>query len=391
MQPDGSVGVLVGISNQIMVFDRSGETRRTIELNETVGRLNYVAGLMPDDNGGWILHDFNGNPPIYRLDAEGKPKSSFTPKYEDGRTFRIVGEVQRAPDGRLWTSDGAALLRLTDDGIVDRVLGRPPTAESLDRIRCMTVDHRNRIYAVDNRSGVVQMFDAAGVRLGSLRPEPTDFQIQEGLGSITVAGDGSVYVQPTTMPLGANKGYLKFDGEGKRVGFEPAISEEVSDEWFCRPGGQERLVLGYSRAFLVDKDGKKTATMERRADRKWLENPRDAAVAADGSFVIVAAPSSWFGGNSQSVTFFSPDGAASRTIELEGPVFPRVAYNGRTAAVAHDEHVWLFDRQTGAAQSFKVPGTTEEKPWYEVYFSADGTELWLRESTATEIQRYAMP
>lgn len=386
-RPDGRVGVLIGISNQIVVLSDKGVRERTIDLDRSLGvKPNYVSGLDADEDGGWILHDFQGTPPVYRLDAAGRIKKAFEPRYSDGRVFRITGGVRRAPDGRLWTSDGAALLRLDGDGTVDLVLGRPPDASSIDRLASLAVDHQGHFYAADQRNGWVHVFDTGAKRLRILKPGPRDFAINHGIKSITVAGDGGVYCRTD------NDRHLKFTSDGTRAGFQPRISGSVRDRWFFRPGSLERVVLGYERAYLVDAAGKTNATIERRADGRWLAYPHEAAVARDGSFAIVAvpAPSALRPAGPPSVTFFSVRGAPTRTVDLPGMAYPGIAFDGKTGLIVSAETLLLVDAASGRARSFPIPGGKKPSGWVP-YASTTKKEAWLLDVEAKALHRYSLP
>lgn len=387
----GELGVLGGIDNKIVVFDTSGTVVRTIDLNSSLGhRPNYVAGLEADAGGGWILNDFNGSPPIYRLDSEGKVIAKFTPRFADGREFSMYGNVQRAPDGRLWTSDSASLLRLTDDGVVDFVIGRKPETNSLGEVRCATIDTKGNVYAVDAHNASVHVFDSQGKFLRLLKPDPTDFASTSGIGAITIDGEGAIYYLPASFSLNGSR-YLKIGADGKRVGFQKAISGEVCDEWFFRRQSQERLVLGYERAFLTDAEGIKTKTIERRADRRWLDKPDQAAFAPDGSFIILARPSSWADGDSTSVTLFSAAGEALKTFDLPRSIsYPRGATNGKTIIVTSGESAIVVDVASGGMKQWSLPPETE-KSWWEPFISPDGKELWCIDNERKSVFRFEMP
>lgn len=393
MRDGGGVGVLLGVANEVLVFDAAGNLTKTIELEKSMGRKpNYVAGLAPDADGGWILHDFNGAPPIVRLDAEGKVKSGFQPHYPDGRTFTLYGGVRRAPDGHLWTSDRSALLRLDEQGAVDRVLGRGPQAASLGQLRALAVAN-GLIYAVDGGNGSVHVFDAGGAWQRVLKPEPTDFPVSGGgIGSITVAGDGSVFYRTDTIAGFGAARYLKFGPDGARQGFQDSVGREVSEEWWFRPGTMEKLVLGYERAWLVGADGAVTATIERRADRKWLDKPHAAAVAPDGSFVISARPGNGlFSDVLPSMTVYAPDGTPKRTLDLTWHFqYARVAFNGKTAVASSAGDLVVLDANTGKAGVFHVPGA-DDKSWLTPFMSPDGGEVWVLDAQAKRLQRYALP
>ncbi len=388
VQPDGTVGILVGISDVICVFDEKGAFKRKIDLKSTLGRKpNYVSGLAEDAAGGWVLSDFSGTPSVYRLNADGGIVKSFTPHYADGRKLEIHGRLNRGPDGRLWTTDQAALLRLDDDGKVDLVVGRAPDASSLSDIHELVVTARG-IFAVDAHNYGIHIFDVLGKRQSILKPDPADFGSRNELATLAVAGDGSVYLGNRQM-FGGSK-YLKFAADGSRAGFERGMSGEVSDEWVFRPGSQERIVLGYERVFMVDAEGKKARTIERRADRKWLDHPHAAAIASDGTFAIIADPSSWSSGDGESVTFFTAGGEPVRTVELPGMRFARIALCGRHACIMDENTLTLIDSGTGECRQFTVPGDHKQS-WLYPYASPDGKEVWLLDGDAKTLERYALP
>ena len=57
------------------------------------------------------------------------------------------------------------------EGVVDRVLGSPPDAGQLGEGSAVYVDPRGRIYAADERTGAVHVFDPAGRPLRVCRPD----------------------------------------------------------------------------------------------------------------------------------------------------------------------------------------------------------------------------
>ena len=392
IRPDGSVGLLIGIKNCILEYDRTGKRTDTIKLaNAFTNSPQYVAGLEPDENDGWIVHDFAGNPPVVRLTADHTQKSSFTPHYPDGRTFRLRGDVRRAPGGRLWTSDRASLLRLADDGTVDLIIGPKPDSDSLDEIRAVTVDHTGRIYAVNGHTAAVHVFDSTGKQMRILRPDPTDFPTDCGIGSITVAADGEVFCRPSAIGMGESR-YLKFDAAGKREGFQSSLSGEVCDEWFFRPDSRERVVLGYERAFLYDVGGNRTRTLERRADSLWLANPFDAAVAPNGTFAILAR--SHTGGQSPapSVTLFSAAGDAVKTLELpNGGILARVAACDSAVAVLDGPSLLFINRETDKSAILLLPTAAGKNSYLIPFFSPDAKELWIFDQSSRRLERYRTP
>ncbi|MBX3356822.1 MAG: hypothetical protein KF745_00185 [Phycisphaeraceae bacterium] len=392
IRPDGTLGVLVGVPGLILKFDRDGSHTGMVSIEAGFGsRPNYVVGLEPDEDGGWIVHDFRGQPPVVRLSADNTKRASFTPHFDDGRTFRLYGDVRRAPNGRLWTSDRASILRLTEDGTVDMVIGAKPDNDTLGEIRAVTVDRAGRIYALDGHTAAVHVFDSSGRRTRILRPDPTDFPTDCGIGSITIAGDGEVYSRPTSIGPGKSR-YLSFDAAGNRVGLQPCRSDDVSEEWFFRPGTQECVVVGYERAFLYDADQEMTRTLERRADQLWLDYPFSAAVAPDGSFAILARAPFGSGGIPSSVTLFSAAGDALETHELpEESIIARAAASDHAVAVVSQRSLLYINRTANTAKTYTIPGDPASGSLLVPFFSPDAGELWLIDQAKHRVDRYKAP
>lgn len=389
----GGLALLTMFPNAIVAVGADGAVTRTIELAETLGyEPEYITDLAADGEG-WVLVDFGAESLVYLLDADGKSKSTFRCRFQDGRTFRPRGGVRRGPDGRLWTSDGTAFLRLTEVGVVDEVIGRAPgETATIGELRVTCVDQSGLIYAMDGLNGAVHVFDSRGQRLRVLRPDPSDFGNQAGMGSLAVDGDGCVYAMPSEMSFPNPARYLKFNADGGRAGFERRLTREVGEEWVFRPGGRERLVLVYDRAYLVNAGGEEKKPLQRRADRRWLEQIEGGAVAADGTFAVVGSPFSGIGSDaSPAVTVFSTEGEPLRTLDLPaGFASSRVAHTGDFTVLASGESLVVLDNRDGRARAFKVPGATS-KSWLWVSAGPDGREVWLRDSQSFTFRRFALP
>lgn len=389
--PDGSVAALTHVRNTIEFCGADGKHRRSLKLADVLGKKpNYPAGLEADAGGGLILHDFNGTPPVYRIDAGDKVIAALSPQFPDGRRFVIRGDVRAAPDGALWTSDGHALLRLDGGGIVDRILGPRPDEIGLDEIRAMTVDREGRIYAVDGRTAAVHVFGTDGVLLRTCTPEPTDFASGAGIGSITIDGEGGVYYLTDSH---ANRaGYLHFSQDCRRIGFEPLRIDRVREQWLFKPGTRERWVLGYRAIHLLDEHGDTLRSIERRPDGNWIEHVQEGAVGPDGSLALIASPDGRGMRGPAVVNVYRADGEPIRSIPLVAEsIFARVAFNGSIVATTDSDAVYLYDLKGGRPRKASLPADDAPGGWWHVYFSPDGAELWLRGTTSKDIQRYRIP
>ncbi|MGH7131371.1 MAG: hypothetical protein ACREJO_05445 [Phycisphaerales bacterium] len=392
---NGEVVALEGIRNQFRLFAaKTGEELRTISLADAIGyNPNYPTGVKPDSDGGFILYDFGGSRTIRRISAAGKETSNFTPAFEGGRTFRISGDVQRAPDGSLWTSDSHSLLRLTPDGLVDRVLGQKPGEGGLGKVRALTIGPTGMIYAISDRDARVHVFGADGKPQRVLEPKPDDFGVETGLGSITIADQGDVYYYPDDQYInGGRKGYLRFDAEGRRVGFEDLGSKASAGHWYFQPGTRKRWAVGFDALALVDADGKVVRNIDKRPNGDWLERPQHAAVARDGSLAVVATPDGWDARGPATINIYKPDGSPVKTLPLPGQsIFARVALFDRAVISTDGSEILIHPLDGGPLTRATLPQEQGEEDWWTLYPSPDGKELWGWKSQSAEIYRFKLP
>ncbi len=387
IREDGTVGALLGIQPQLVEYSAAGKETRRVDLTEAFPLApNYVAGLEAGEKGEWIVHDFGAARCVVRFG--GKEKAvAYSPHFPDGRTFRLAGDVRRAPDGKLWTSDGGALLRLDKAGQVDLVIGPKPDTNDIEEARAVAVDEHDQVYVLDGRTGKTHVFDAGGKTLRILTPEPTDFGTDVGPGSLTVDGTGAVYARPCSFGLAPCR-YLRFDEKGARTGLQSSKTGDITEEWYFRPGGQEMLIVGYERSYLFDASGKQAALVERRADGLWMERFEDAAVAGDGGFAVVA----WNGSiRSEAVTIFSAAGVAERDVEVANRSgIARVAIGKSLVAVMSGTTLQLVDRTTGKTKVFSVPGASD-RSYFVPALPRDGNEVWLIDGEGVRVEKFALP
>ena len=159
---DGKVAVVDVIGKTVQLFDRAGKHGHTVDLKKAWGREPaYPSDISADRDGGVVVQDFQGNPPIVQMKADGTVRAEVKPRLKDGGTFRL-SDAQVAPDGVLWVSDGHALYRLVESGTAHRVLGEPPDPRRFDEAAALTLDAKGQIYAVVARTGAVHVFRPDG-------------------------------------------------------------------------------------------------------------------------------------------------------------------------------------------------------------------------------------
>jgi hypothetical protein len=177
----GETLVIDNIQHLVTAFDAKGAPQRTIDLAKAWGRKpSYPSGISRDADGGFVCEDFGAAIPLVRMRADGTMKAGVQPRYADGRPTGRLFRVRAAADGALWGSDGEAVLRLGDDGVVERTIGAAADPGDLGEIAAVALDSSDRIHAADRRTGAVHVFSPEGKRQHVCRPDPGD--VTEALG-----------------------------------------------------------------------------------------------------------------------------------------------------------------------------------------------------------------
>ena len=389
---EGKIAVVDVIRKTLQFFDRSGKHHHTVDLKKAWGREpSYPSDLSADRDGGVVVGDFQGDPPIVRMNADGTVRAQMRPRLKDGRTFRL-SDTQVAPDGALWVCDGHALFRLLESGVVDRVLGEAPEPRKLDQVATVTLDGKGQIYAAVGRTGAVHVFGPDGRWLRVCVPATGDVPEELPMPHLTVANAGDVYLGLGSM---GSSSYLHFSPEGKRIGIASLGLDDIHEDWYCQPGTDHRWVLGYEKVYLVDGAGKAIRTVARRADRLWLERPETASVAPDGSIAVVSrAKGAILGARGEdpiAVSLYSPQGEPIRTFTLPSSIawsVARLAYDGQRVVVVGEKEVFLFDVSGKVVGRFNPP--QKDGDWLIPLLVPGKPELLLFDGRNT-LGRFGLP
>ncbi len=385
------VAVLDNIQQKVQLFDlKEGVFIKSIGLEKAWGRKpNYPSEISPENDGGVLVYDFQGSPPVVRMNPEGKISSQFRLKHKDGRAIDPTYGVRVSPAGRVWACDGASLVRVTDEGIADLVLGSVPGGAALGRIACLSVDQKGQIYAVDERSGEVHVFDQNGKSLRVCTPIKTDFARQLTMADIAVNERGEVFLSGgDSFP--EKPTYVHFGPDGQRVGTKQFALDNIKERWYPLPVNNRTLVVGYQDAFIVDADGKVQRKIQRRPDGMWLDHPDSASVAPDGSFAIVSGGS--LRGTRFFVNLYSADGDPIRTVILPATCMDYCfAYTGKYLATCTESAVCLFTPLGEPVLSFEYPLEKLKEHWWTCYSTKGGQELWMVSSGLKKVCRFGLP
>ena len=320
--PRDEIAVVDNIKNTIQLFDRQGDFLRYIELERTWGREpNYLSSLRSTSNG-FVVYDFEGSPPYVRTDSNGMATGGFEPRFADGR---LVDEhyFSVAPDGRIWVTDGDAICRLDAEGNVDRVVGEPPEPNSLSRIAASTIDGRGNIYAVDERTNAIHVFDSRGRSTHVCVMDPSEFRRAQYSPWLSVDDDGIVIL--SIDDLTPNGRFARFDASGRTL--PPLKFDRSVDKVGFQPGTDLVVALNSRGAMLLDPRGDVLRNIQRRPDGNWLIYPDGLCFSAEGTFAVV---------DDGAVGIYSETGEPQNTISLPSKVglAPRIAFDGNHLIVS---------------------------------------------------------
>lgn len=383
---DGSTAVLDKIRHTIQLFDTNGTFLQSINLNETWKREpNYPTNIVEDRKGGFVVYDFNARFSLVRMDAKGRIESQCIPKFSDGRPVKVHG-LQRSPDGRLWVSDGDVLLRLSDNGTVDRILGEEASSDTIYQPSyAVTVGPSGRIYVPDDRTNAVHVFDSDGKKRGVCVPDTTDLSETSYVQHVAVSADGNVFVLLDMT----DDTYVRFDKHLKRTGRVQLDLDSVTQELYFPPSGPLCWVAGYENVFLV-KDLRNTIrTISRRPDGQWLERLGSLGVAPDGSAAVLA----WSQSGQVSLNTYGPTGDPRSTY-----VVPRgwyrlgsVAYDGQSVFFQDHNNVYIIGPNNRCIGSFRLPYDNVGNPWAGPFVTAEGKQLWFVDYEGLTLHKFAIP
>ena len=391
---DSRVAVLDVIRHTVQFFRTNGNFLNAIKLDDAWGRKpNYPSGIVADKEGGVLVKDFRGKPPMVRMDASAKVITEFQPKHPDGRIIDAIRGVKVDDAGRVWVCDGECFVRLGDAGVADRVLGAAPSQEKLGRIATLTIDTQGRLYAVDDRSGAVHVYDPAGARLRICKPDPTDVKSKLFRPHIAASTDGTVsFTDGEGFP--GNPRYIQYAPDGHRIGTKQFGLDPITEHWYGIPNSSKFLVVGYQSAFLTDADGNVARIIKRRPDRNWLELTRGASVAPNGSFAILSGGSHSSGKHWQ-VNLYSADGEPVRMVTMPGALMDSwFTYSGRHLAMRTESEICVFKDTGDPLLKFSPPvedfKDIKSQRW-SCFTAGEGRELWLAAIDRKSLWRFELP
>lgn len=378
--PDGRVAVIDVIAHVIQVFDRNGKFQSRIDLDKTWGAEASYPCQIAASNTEFAVYDQGEG--IYRLDTKGRKLATLKTRFADGRKFDSRFGLALGSDGRIWTTDGDVLVRMTDKGVADRVAGTAPKTDRLERIIGFEVGPNGRLYAQDERSGAVHVFDVSGKPMLIMKPTLEDCSATGPPGPMQVLPDGEVFLWGAFV--GDECGWLHFSSDGKRLGIQLEQEQKVS------PGGAVGFRWGHQS--LLDKDGHVLAKIERSGDGKFLQYGGETAATQDLRLALLSGVSWRAQSTSRTVSLYEPSGAPVRWFELRPNLRSArlFAYDGNLVFLLCDERIVCLDSFGKPLWGFRPPMPKGHRVrWAQL--TLDGRFLLVMPESGKTLYRYAVP
>ncbi len=409
---DGQIALLNANTEDLHVLSDKGEYRRTIYsgyFGSCMGGMGVF--VAPDLNGGVIISAPYSSG-FRRLSlregdttAASQPSTTghadetslesvmsgvvspkgILPMYPDGRTFHARSSTRAAPDGHLWATDSQRLLRLTSDGLVDRVIGEPLDDLTVPRDGRSFIDQQGRTYIMNERTGTVHVFDATGKKLHICQSKADDFKGSHGF-YFTVRPDGGVYVWKLGIQC------LSFSPKGDRLGFVdlgPYVRRART--MLFQPNSTGAWLLADNGCQRIDSNGNQLLALAKKSDGEDLRVARDAAVALDGSVAIL---DQFYGqkNTDETMSTFSSDGKPLQVkiVKERQNWSGQMAFDGRrvVSIAVKDKSLIMYDMNAGTVRPLNLG--LKEEGWRSTvpFFSMQGRELWLLSVQNLTITRY---
>lgn len=389
----GEIAVLENVANDVKYYDKTGKHLRTVDLEKAWGRKpNYPSDIFPDVDGGVIIYDFDGVPPIVRMKADGTVLADLTPKFANGKV--IKSRVVVRSDGQLWTTDGNTLCRLDESGVVVEVIGDAPKSEDLSEVATMTLDANQNIYVLDSKTGAVHQYDERGARIRVYKPNPTDFTEQlSSYNQLAVAPSGDVYVERSGIADAKAGEYIHFSAIGERRGPKSFDFGEIHSNVYFQPNSTKHWRVGYQKIALVENDRDTVVTIERGVNDYWLSGLDKAAQAPDGSIAVMSHSGPFLMGETM-IHVFDREGNATRSFTLPDNVmtYAGFSYDGTKFAFITS----LGDQQSGVVilradgvPEFTFPLPLNVEGYLGLFLNRDRNKVWVY-SNKLQIDRYSL-
>lgn len=373
----GDVFVLDNIKKQVQVFGANGKYKRVTSLENWTRKLSYPTGIACKGENELFIHDFGGKKSLLLLNTNGSVQSSFAPKNsKDGDSIGIRGNPKVDPFGNLWLTDGDTLMRISKEGIVDRVLGEEIDVETQGEFDSIAIDRQGNIAAQSRRSRAVHLFNRDGVFEFTCMDATLkgDAYISN---PISFGADRAIFVKTSDDFEKSNLVLFTDAGKSKKVMSLPCrrpISLASSGVFISND---------YDSASVVRADGQMDRKIKRQPDGNWLERIDEIKVASNGDFAIFSSHPNSIPKLSSTINRYKADGEPVRSIPLGNPsvkstwfVSNKFDFEGDLIALCREDAVHLYE--SDGRLKFAIPFPYQSpKAFWDVTLINDANELAL--------------
>lgn len=365
----------------LVFLDESGVESRRVPLGE-LAKDEETNLLFRDAGGGCIMTVFQvrggwvGSARYIRIRPDGSISNSLHLRDGSGAPLE-VRQLQGDPQGRVWASNGQALLRLSHDGAVQRAFGPDPTRPSVNTDLEYVVDSRGHLHATDIPAGIAYTFDSTGARIGNCRAQTASRR------RFLIAPDGSPWFASTPdreqpwhlARCGASRG---FDTPA-----EPTHLQAEGQAVWSVGSGEIQLFTGRHKARTID----------RRPDGFWQEQITGSAMAPDGSLAVESSPDPEWAlerDAPRAISIYGPNGEPRHTLDLpkacRGQLF---AYDGADLFLWDRGMVKVLHKDGRPRQRIALPA----RGFVEALVPqlAGPGEIWLIDKKARRVHRFERP
>jgi len=260
----------------------------------------------------------------------------------------------------------------------------PPDEPSLPAIGS-AVDRRGGVLLQHSQSGTVHRFNDAGRLTASATPAPVDFPGRIYFAQVSVDSEGRVWAQRE------RGGFVRFAPDGTREGVDEPLSPRGHEARLAQPSSTRRWILRFDELLLVDGDGSTLRRIARQPDGGWLQaSGVNAAVGPSGDIVVRSQRHLCvYDASGEPVGVVRTWDADIRAQTAGGPL----ATNGDWIAENDSGMILLYrvSRPNDPPFRFVPPREKGQEAFWDVVFSPDGRELWIRNADSFTIERYRLP
>jgi hypothetical protein len=390
VDPDGSL-LLFGSDRRVQFFDRDGRFQRAVKLGG-LDKAAYLARFRVEPAGTWLVFQssLKDGGRWHRFNRDGVELASFGVNDADGTPATPRGPERIDPAGGLWCTDGQALFRLDESGVLRPRFGSAPDAEVLEEPDSIQFDDSGRLAVVDRRSHSIHLFRASGERERVLHPDPGDFEQAWWLQAFASAPDGRLFV-PSGNVFDRNEArFLEFAPDGRRVGW----AQPGGDLLAFRADGGRWVAKGarFSACSVtaLSPAGAAEVSFARRPNGDFHLAIDAIDCRPDGSLAVLSGADD----DRLELDLYSPAGEPLRTIDLHaagGRYWNRLSQSERWILVSSFHTEALLVPRDGSAPSRVRVNESSRDDGCTLTLSPDGAELWCATCEPLALHRFALP